>query len=44
MESKLSITGIRNKEKLDRLFIDLTIVEREIDMCNEVLYSVFNIE
>lgn len=44
MEDKLSRTKRNNKEELDRLFIDLVVVEHEIDMCNEVLYSVFNEE
>lgn len=43
MENKLG-KGIDNKERVNRLFIDLAIVEREIEFLNDTLYNVFNIE
>ena len=43
MENKLG-KGINNRERIDRLFIDLTIIDREIAFLNDTLYNVFNIE
>lgn len=42
MEEKLSKVKHNIKNELNRLFLDLAIIEHEISICNEILYSVFD--